>query len=441
MVLTFKYPLVSMVFVLMAGTLKGLLVGAGYKFVGFLDPVILSGAWVALAIMYNYVRTSARPSDIISTPLLIYLALGAFLFTGILYTSAPNYAFTKSLKFMTVVFVMFIGPVVLVRSLHDIKLTMMTLFLLGIIFAIGTLIAPHAARLRVQGLSRAAFLEVGPLRTGGMIAMGLIIAFFYALAPRTFAGIKRLTIVLIPVMVIALLLTAARGPFLGLWVCILVALLVYRKHIPKLWAVLIVAATIITTSLIFVRLPFETTFRFTRLFQDRYEAAKVVSARTDMFRWVLANAKDRPIFGHGTGAYAVDRNGVDIPDWPHNIFLELLYEQGAVGVMLIGLFIWFIIRRWRQAVKLLSLCDSSEAPELLQYTHTAGLLFLFNLLQAMKSFDIVGNRLTFFCAGVLLAVFNCVREEARECYLRAGDIAGELPAPQSSAYHSPTVSY
>jgi hypothetical protein len=49
-----------------------------------------------------------------------------------------------------------------------------------------------------------------------------------------------------------------------------------------------------------------------------------------------------------------------------------------------------------------------------QTVHTVGLLFLFSLFQAMKSGDLDGNRSTFFCAGLVVAVFRLVYRRVEE---------------------------
>jgi O-antigen ligase len=116
--------------------------------------------------------------------------------------------------------------------------------------------------------------------------------------------------------------------------------------------------------------------------------------------------------GHGTGAWAVNWGGMDEAEYPHNIVLEALYEEGMIGLSVLLLFIWIIFRRWRQASVLINYYGLSV--EQYQYTHIAGLLFLFSLIQAMKSNDLDGNRLMFFCAGLVVATFSLARRRVEE---------------------------
>src|SRR6185437_10201071 len=54
---------------------------------------------------------------------------------------------------------------------------------------------------------------------------------------------------------------------------------------------------------------------------------------------------DRLVFGRGVGAFPIDE-GVGAPDWllntvapkfyPHNTYLEMLYEDGIVGLLIFG---------------------------------------------------------------------------------------------------------
>jgi O-antigen ligase len=74
---------------------------------------------------------------------------------------------------------------------------------------------------------------------------------------------------------------------------------------------------------------------------------------------IAADPKQIP-FGRGVGAYPVDE-GFGAPDWllhptegskyyPHDVYLEMLYENGAVGALLftfLTLFpVIFALRRW-----------------------------------------------------------------------------------------------
>jgi O-antigen ligase len=133
-----------------------------------------------------------------------------------------------------------------------------------------------------------------------------------------------------------------------------------------------------------------------------------------LFAWTIERVPERLFLGHGTGAWGFDYSGEDRREAPHNIIMELLYEQGLVGVLLISLFLWVIFVRWRRASKLVYFNGLDMGT--FQIVHITGLLFSYTLLQAMGSYDINENRFMFFCAGTVVAAFNCVRHRVEEIY-------------------------
>ena len=163
----------------------------------------------------------------------------------------------------------------------------------------------------------------------------------------------------------------------------------------------------------FTKLPETVTWRIANMFRGGYEFKEAAYARTERFVWTAARSLKRPILGHGTGAFVVDRGGEDVGvDYPHNLILELMYEEGLVGVIVGCLFLWLILRRWRQSSEFVHLYGLGIGA--FQLVHITGLLFLYSLIQAMKSGDIDGNRLMFFYAGFVVGVFNVLRRTAEE---------------------------
>jgi len=81
-----------------------------------------------------------------------------------------------------------------------------------------------------------------------------------------------------------------------------------------------------------------------------------IGARVAMARFVLDAVPQAPVLGHGTASYPVGaRAHFTAPGYcevvcphPHNQFLFFLYEQGAIGLVLFGVFIAAVVREaWR----------------------------------------------------------------------------------------------
>lgn len=98
----------------------------------------------------------------------------------------------------------------------------------------------------------------------------------------------------------------------------------------------------------------------------------------------------RPVLGHGCGAFPLLLGRSDARAYPHNIVMEVLCELGAVGFLLLSLFHWVSLRllgswkrlqrdRWRVMILALFLCTLAEA---------------------MVSYDLPGNRPLFMMLGL-----------------------------------------
>ena len=438
LIVTIKYPVVSLVLLLAAGTVKGLLINR-YRVVGFFDPIVLSVVWVFLMMMYVYVKNPRPLKDIISIPFGLYVLLAAILLLGLSYTSAPNYGFAKTWRFATIGFIGFFAPIVLVDNLKDIKVVLLIMLTVCIMVSVFTIVAPRAFIITGGGWERAGFMEMGALGAAIRIAIGALIAFCFAIMPRSSPILRILSIVLMPVLLIGIVVTGSRGPLVGLAISILFALVIYRRYLLRAWPPIVFIAVIAATSFVFVNLAREKTVRFTQLFRGTHEVGLVLRSRTVRWAWTLEHADENPVFGNGTGAWAYDNGYGDTREYPHNIILESLYEQGLVGAVVLSLFIFLIFKRWRQASKLISLEEVDT--ETFQIIHVAGLLFLLTFLEAMKTGDISDNRLMFFSAGLTLAAFNCARYRVGEIYSESGLVTSDLQPLEEGSLQDAQVLY
>lgn len=411
---TLKYPPIALALFLTAGLTKGILM-LEFGFFRVVDYTVLCAVLVLFAMAYSFIKSSGRLRDILSIPLVIYLLLATILLVATTYTSAPNYGLEKSSRFATLGLIAFLAPVVFAHGVKEVKLMIWILFAVGILLSIVTIIAPHEAVLRVVAEARGGFLEAGPLSTATQIGAAAVVAFIFAIMTHTSKRLRIASLALIALMIVGIVITASRGPFIGLGFTWLVAIFICHKGISKAWLPFIAGAIAIGLAVSFTKLPETVTARVATVWKSGYHMKEAAYARTEMFIWTVRRFPERPILGHGTGAFAIGRGGQDERAYPHNIILELLYEQGLVGAVIVSLFLWLIFRRWRQASRFVYLYELDI--EIFQIVHIAGLLFLFLFTQAIKSFDINGNRLMFFSAGLVIAVFSLVRRMAEEISL------------------------
>jgi O-antigen ligase len=440
LILTFKYPPIALILFLTAGLVKGSLM-INFQFFGVLDYTVLCAILVLVTMAYSFIKRGGPLREIISIPLGIYLLLAGLLLFGLGYTSAPNYGLEKSSRFATFSLIAFLAPTVFADRLRDIRLIMGTLLSAGIILSVGTIIAPQASVVQAYETARGSFLESNPLDTATKVGTAATIAFCLAIMAHTSKPLRIFSVAAVCVMMVGIIFTQSRGPFLSLVSTWLAAIFICRRGVSKGWQPFIVGAIVAATIIAFISLPSEVTSRITNIWRSSYDTKQASLTRTDLYAWAIERFPERPVLGHGTGAWAVDRENQDITLYPHNIILELLYEQGLVGAALIILFIWFIFRRWRQASRLIYLYEPHIHLEIFQLVHIGGLMFLFTLLEAMFSFDINGNRLMFFCAGLVLAVFNWTRRGIGEVYADSELITSDWEQLEGGGFQDAEVLY
>lgn len=411
---TLKYPPIALVLFLTAGLTKGMLM-LKFGFFRVVDYTVLCAVLMLIAMFSSFIKSRGRLKDILSIPLVVYLLLATILLLGTTYTSAPNYGLEKSSRFATLTLIAFLAPIVFAHSVKEVKLMMWIVLAVGILLSIVTIIAPHEAVLRVAAETRGGFLEANPLATATQIGTAAVIAFIFAIMTHTSKRLRISSMALIALMIAGIVITASRGPFIGLGFTWLVAIFICRKGVSKAWLPFIAGAIVIGLVVSFTKLPEIATARVATVWKSGYHMKEAAYARTEMFIWTARRFPERLILGHGTGAFAIDRGGQDERAYPHNIMLELLYEQGLVGAVIVSLFLWLIFRRWRQASQFVYLYELDIG--IFQIVHMAGLLFLFLFTQAMKSGDINDNRFMFFCAGLVVAAFSLVRRTVEEISL------------------------
>ncbi len=108
--------------------------------------------------------------------------------------------------------------------------------------------------------------------------------------------------------------------------------------------------------------------------------------------------------GLGTGGFPSLFRLPDDRYYPHNIFLEVLLENGLIGLSLFGAFLAVILtrwRRWRRSLRALPDCPAVREEAALH--RTVGAILLFALANAQFSGDIWVNEWIWMGAGMVVA--------------------------------------
>jgi len=409
--ITLKYPVISLGLFLTTSLLKGVLM-VRFPFFRAVDFTVLCGAYTLAAMAYSFVRRRGQIRDLFSAPVLLYLLLAILLLVSVGYSSSPRYGLEKSSRFATLGLIALAAPIVFVRDLKDIRILLYLLVGVGMALAITTIVAPDVAVIRKAAETRGSFFEADPLETATKIGVAAIIVFSFIVMTHTRLPIRIGSVGVVYLCVVGIIVTASRGPFAGLLLTWLVAMVICRKGISKIWLPVTGAAVCLAVIVPFLVMPAKTTERIKHMFGGGYELVQTAYTRSPRLTYAWRNGWESPVWGHGTGAFAQDWAGRDERSYPHNMILELFYEQGLLGVAMGVLFLLLILRRWRQAAAMVHAYGFSVRE--FQAVHVAGLLFLYTLMQAMKSGDLDGNRFMFFFCGLVIAVLAMVRRQAEE---------------------------
>jgi hypothetical protein len=126
--------------------------------------------------------------------------------------------------------------------------------------------------------------------------------------------------------------------------------------------------------------------------------------RTRLIEVSVAALSAVSLHGLGTGGFP---SLVHLPDdryYPHNIFLEVVLENGLIGLALFLGFLTVVFMRWRGWKQYLrARPDSLAASEDTALHRTVGAIFLFALINAQFSGDIWVNEWVWVAAGMVVA--------------------------------------
>ena len=128
-------------------------------------------------------------------------------------------------------------------------------------------------------------------------------------------------------------------------------------------------------------------YRLSFLFSE--DKGSSVDGRLELINFTFNKIADNPIFGYGIGSFSKEYYNIDGRYYPHNIFLEIWFELGVIGVFIFGIF-------------LLTLLFKFNVKKNIAYF----VIMLPPLLNSLKSLEFTEHRLLFFCFGMILCLSN-----------------------------------
>ncbi|MEX2380771.1 MAG: O-antigen ligase family protein [Opitutales bacterium] len=236
----------------------------------------------------------------------------------------------------------------------------------------------------------------GPITIGRIIGMGAAAALVIFLTKSNKKNITTLLYVLgFLALSFALLMVGSRGPVMGLAVTLVAVLLVVQLGVKDRTITIASFAFIVfvpVASLFFIGADFQI-LRLGGFDRVVSSLGSIGEHRNDMVRIEMYGTAWRGFLGtaglgSGTGSFS----DLHFADYPHNIVMELAYEQGIPGLSILGFILVSTLLRVRKVV---------VGSGLDEYGKALFGLWVFAFLNASVSFDVTENYIFWISTALL----------------------------------------
>jgi O-antigen ligase len=393
--LAFREPALFLVAVLFAPQLKAYWPLQRLDHVVDLTVTMLAGlalgvGWRLMKYLARIDRTP-RPKfgELPKWPLFGFAVFAAVVAISYSYTPAVSYGGTELLRFLGIGTLMLIAPFVILRSDQDLRRFVVLFLGAGIILALQMIV-------HVDDRQSGSTTDITRIGAGWLMGMLILLALYYRPFRRPAHNTAQAWI-LVPIFSFALIASAARGPIVALLVVLVLNLATSAKMFSRLvlTALLLGVSTYAAFSVFRQIDPSRYNSKVNQM-ADLVEGKSTTgsaAARLTFYRQTLAAIPDHLVLGGGIGSWSVFYYGADERGYPHNLLLQIAFEQGVLGIAALGFFLATMA-----AVSL----------QMLRKTGTRYAVFpslvLFCVIVSMFSGDLDDNRILWYWAGVTLAV-------------------------------------
>jgi O-antigen ligase len=297
-------------------------------------PNVRAAFFAFVAATFGFQFLSGQPMKVGAPFIRSYVALVVIWMVGIFYSRAPLYGANKT--FLVAAYFLILGVVIYnqIDSLMAGKSFIYGLGLGSVILVCITMVQVGNPVQLLQTASRFFRLRFGEGGNPIMLARHLALA---ATVIVTILAVRRKWVDVIwglPFGLLALvylLATGSKGPLLALlFACVCTPILLMRGVINRIALVtLVVGATLLSSVMLMEFLP-------KAFVQERFiEKIENLSLRLPAYKMTLNAIIDSDplalLVGHGTGDFGYLELRKDDRAYPHNMLLEVLYENGLVG--------------------------------------------------------------------------------------------------------------
>lgn len=356
--------------------------------------------WIAALGALEGASSDDPKSEILARTLLdplvfVSILFGMVLLVGLSWTPAPTYGRSKVMLFATVCFPLLIGSRVILGRAE----TRAELVHVGFQFLRGIVL--FEAVIAISGIVNL-FLELYPYRTRlNVLALNVIwlarhmgLALLCTLLLLAAGRLRRsIGVPLAVLFAYVFYLAGSRGPLVALVVSLVVWWLLHRRASMARFFAIGGFVMVLTAGLLWWMETGATPF-------GGHDISNL--ARLFLLRGAFERLGSVGILGPGTGSFPSLLGFGDTRLYPHNLFLEVLVENGLLGFTVIALLVFLTVRRWREAQ---AFFEQGGAPAMPQawLLRTGGLVWLYTIVNAQFSGDLTTNQWIWVWTGAVAA--------------------------------------
>jgi len=263
-----------------------------------------------------------------------------FIIVTLTYTKSPKYGYAKTLNFIANL-VYFIYPLFIKKINWKIILNTLNVIILPLAFwfivyrQLYWSDAYENIRLSKDGFYHIRSFYLG---FGSFLGLGMLIIYF-----------KKYNKILFLIYFVLLIASGARGSLVfSLLIILIHKFLEWNKYFRRKYSLKLIKKILLILGVFIFSAPFylnkilESNFfklglnRITSLLNFNNDDSSL--GRINRFGFTLESVFDSPLsvlFGHGYGSFGILYTGIDGREYPHNIYLESLFELGLIGLLIV----------------------------------------------------------------------------------------------------------
>ena len=343
--------------------------------------------------------------------LILFALFCGMVFVSGFYTPSPVSGWLKIGRFLIFASSMFVAPFIFLRNKSD-SIRMLNYFK----FLSATILVAMLINLLLIATSgglftylvRASLLGANPIAVSRSLA---VIAAMVTVIGIRREGWKRLTaLVILALILLAIVSTGSRGPLASFFAGIILFTVMFESPVYKSRLFLVGGISIVIVFGLLLLLPESLTTRYMQITQGDVivtaggvERVSTIATRLNFWSLSLKGWLSGPsnfLFGMGASGFSSFFVWRDFRWYPHNIFFEVLVEQGFVGFVLLIMMIAVAVRYLLKARKVGMLSEHSSV-------WVAATLVIF--FSAQFSGDINDNRILLMFLAIALSSIHLDR--------------------------------